>query len=84
MIDSPETSLLLAKKKQLKVLMTVMLISMVAGPLLGPKIFAEEFSQLRGVGLHVFYIGTSAIFGVLFLFYLFLCRRTERKIREKE
>jgi hypothetical protein len=42
----------------------MMLVIMVAGPLLGPKIFAEEFSQLKGVGLYVFYVGTPTIFGV--------------------
>ena len=64
-----------AKRKQLKFLMALMLIFMVAGPLLGPKIFPAEFSQLKGVGLNVFYIGTPTIFGALFLFYLFLYHR---------
>ncbi len=62
--------------------MAIMLIFMVAGPLLDPKIFAEDFSRLRGVGLYVFYIGTPAIFGALFLFYLLLYRRNEKKLRE--
>jgi hypothetical protein len=84
MNNTPETARLQAKKKQLKVLMAIMLIFMVAGPLLGPKLFAQEFSQLTGAGLYVFYIGTPTIFGALFLFDLFLYRRTDKKIREEK
>jgi polyferredoxin len=72
-----------ARRKQLKLLMALMLIFMVAGPLLGPKIFPAEFSQLKGVGLKIFYIGTPTIFGVIFLFYLFLyCRMGETAGKE--
>jgi hypothetical protein len=82
MNDTPATTRLQAKKKQLKILIAIMLVFMVAGPLLGPKIFAEDFSRLRGVGLFFFYIGTPTIFGALFLFYLLLYRRNEKKLRE--
>jgi ABC-type transport system involved in cytochrome c biogenesis permease subunit len=75
MSNSAEELTRQAKRKQLKFLMAMMLIFMVAGPLIGPKIFAEEFTQLRAVGRYVFYISTPAIFGAMFLFYLFLYRR---------
>ncbi len=84
MTDTPEKIRLQAKKKQLKLLMAMMLVFMVLGPLLGPKIFAEDFSQLRGTGLYVFYIGTPTVFGALFLVYLILYRRIEKKIRGEQ
>jgi len=80
MNDITEKTRLLAKKKQLKLLMAMMLAFMVLSPLLGPKIFAEDFSKLKGAGLYIFYIGSPTIFGALFAFYLILYRRTERKM----
>jgi len=50
----------------------MMLIFMATGPMLGPRIMPDLFSQLQGVGLLVFYIGNPVKFGALFLFYLFL------------
>jgi hypothetical protein len=81
MNDIPEKTRLQAKKKQLKLLMIMMLAFMVAGPLLGPKLFAEEFSHLKGAGLPFFYIGTPTVFALLFLFDLLMYRRVERKLR---
>jgi hypothetical protein len=82
--DSPEKNRLQAKGKQLKLLMAFMLTFMVLGPLLGPTVFADEFSQLHGVGLYIFYVGTPVIFGAMFLFYLILHRRIEKKLRGKQ
>jgi hypothetical protein len=81
MNDTPEKIRLHAKKKQLKLLMILMLAFMVAGPLLGPKLFVEEFSQLKGAGLYFFYISTPTVFALLFLFDLLMYRRVERKLR---
>jgi len=81
MTNIPDKAQLEAKKKQLKLLMVIMLAFMVLAPLLGPKIFAEDFAHLRGVGLYVFYIGTPVAFGAAFLFYLVLSRRIEKKIK---
>ena len=83
MIDPSEQTTLHAKKKQLKLLMIMMLVFMfmVSPPLLGPRIFAKEFSDLKGAGLQFFYIATPAVFGALFLFDLFLYRRVEKKLR---
>jgi hypothetical protein len=83
MSDSTQVARLQAKKKQLRLLMGVMLAFMVLNPLIAPKLFSDEFAQLRGVGLYVFYIGSTAIFGALFLFYLVLYRRTEKKIKDQ-
>lgn len=77
---SNDTSRLLAKRKQLRLLMVMMLIFMCLSPLLGPKIFAEDFSKMKGVGLYVFYIGSPAIFLTMFVFNLILYRRNERTI----
>jgi len=73
---------LLAKKKQLKLLMIMMLVFMAAAPLLGPIIWADEFRQMTDTGRKFFYIATPAMFGFIFVFYLVLYRRNERKIRE--
>ena len=81
MNDTSEQARLQAKKKQLKLLMIMMLVFVVAGPLLGPKIFAKEFSGLSGAGLYLFYIATPTAFAGLFLCYLFMYRRVEKRIR---
>ena len=81
MSDTPEQARLQAKKKQLKLLMIAMLVFVVAGPLLGPKIFAKELSGLSGAGLYFFYIATPTAFAGLFFFYLFMYRRVEKRIR---
>jgi len=81
MSDTPEQAKLQAKKKQLKLLMVIMLVFVVAGPLLGPKIFAKEFSGLSGTGLYFFYIATPTVFAGLFFFYLFMYRRVAKRIR---
>jgi hypothetical protein len=81
MIDPAQKTKLQAKSKQPKVLMALMLVFMVAGPLLAPRFFAGDFARLKGVGLKIFYIGTPAFFGALFLFYFILLRRAENKLR---
>jgi putative solute:sodium symporter small subunit len=73
---------LLAKKKQLKMLMAMMLVFTVIGPLVGPKLFADEFSHLNGDGLRFFYIATPTAFVLLFFFYLAMYRRADRKLKE--
>ena len=72
MNDTSEQARLQAKKKQLKLLMIMMLVFVVAGPLLGPKIFAKEFAGLSGAGLYFFYIATPTVFAGLFFLYLFV------------
>ena len=73
-----------AKKKQLKLLMGMMLVFMVAAPLLAPVIFADEFSHLRGAGLYFFYIATPVVFGGLFVFNLIVYRRFVRKAKDEK
>ena len=70
-----------AKRSQLKLMMFMMLLFMVLSPLLAPKLFADEFAKLKGIGLYIFYIGTPTVFGMLFLMYLVEYRRVARKIR---
>jgi hypothetical protein len=81
MNDTLERLRLEAKKKQLKLMMVIMLFFIVAGPLLGPKIFAEEFSHLNDAGRLFFYISTPTAFAALLLFDLCLYRRVARKLR---
>lgn len=82
--DTSDKARLEAKEKQLKMLMTMMLIFMVAGPLLGPKIFTEEFNKLGSSGRQFFFIATPTVFGLIFIFYLFSYRRIQRRIKENQ
>jgi len=75
---------LLAKKKQLKLLMLMMLIFMVAAPLLGPIIYADEFRQMNDTGRKFYYVASPTLFGFIFVFYLVLYCRIERKIRDEK
>ena len=84
MNDIPEMTRLLAKKKQLKLLMIIMLVFMAAAPLLGPIIFVDEFRHMNDTGRKFYYVATPTVFGFIFVFYLVLYRRIERKIRERK
>src|ERR1700720_1297208 len=74
---------LVAKQKRFKLLMMMMLVFLVAGPLLGPVIFAEDFSHLSRQGRSFFYIGTPAIFGALFSYNFVLYWRVTRRIQRE-
>lgn len=81
MSEDTERVGLQARKKQLKLLMILMLVFMVAGPLLAPKLFAEQFSQLGSVGRYVLYTSAPAFFAFLFVIYYSMYRRVDRKLK---
>lgn len=83
-MTTPEQARLAAKTKQLKLLMFMMLAFIVAGPLLAPIMFANEFSKLGRTGRTFFYLSTPIVFGALFLFYWLLYRRIEKQRRGDE
>jgi len=79
MNDTNEKVLLLAKKRQFKRMTAIMFVFMLAGPLLGPKIFSEDFSHLTSGARLIFYAGTAGVFGALFVLCLIRYRRIAKR-----
>lgn len=71
---------LIAKLRHLKQMMVWMLVFTILGPSSGPIIYHQEPSQLQGVGIWVFYVGTPLIFASLFLVFLIAYRRVNKRL----
>jgi len=82
MNDASDRARLQGRRKQLKLLMVMMLIFMVLSPTLGAKMLAKG-SELRGAGRYIFYIGSPTVFFALFVMYLIQLRRVDKEIREE-
>jgi len=67
------------RRRGLKLLLLAMFVFTVASPLVGPKLFPDEFARMTTRGKLVFFIGTPSTFALLFILNLIRYRRLGKR-----
>lgn len=81
MTDAEAKAKLTALRKRFKLLMALMVFFMMAAPLLGPILYADEFSHMSPISRTLFRVISPIIFGLLFLFYRWMYLRAGQALQ---